>query len=451
MTQPTGAEELFSCGLEFGKVGGESRWLESMHQPSCYDFMESNVLSRRNDVFGDGSPLFYSQPLHIIKGEGVTLYDADGRKFIDMYNNVPCVGHSHPHVVDAIQKQAAELNVHSRYLHESIIEYGERLLAKHAEKIECVVFSCTGTEANEIALQMAKVATGGVGFVCTDAAYHGNSTEVRKLVRPSSNEGLFRSIPFPETYRCNASDPLAYFLDCVRSSIQSFADDNVPFAGMVVCPILANEGLPNIPSTFMDKAAEIVHEAGGLMIVDEVQSGLCRTGEWWGYEKEGFEPDIVSMGKPLGAGVPLSATASSREIVEDFRKRTRYFNTFASSPLQAAAGNAVLDVLENEDLRSRSAEVGNWMSNQLHSLLSGHPSVGEIRSKGLFIAIEWVKDVESKDPDRVGAREMVERLKREGFLIGAAGKFGNVLKIRPPLVFNREHAQDFLDAVAKII
>ena len=413
--------------------------------------MNSSLLNVRENIFGQGSPLFYTEPLHIVRGSGVSLYDAKGKEYIDMYNNVPCVGHCHPHVVEAIQRQVSTLNVHNRYLHQSILEYGERLIEKHSAPMECVVFACTGTEANEIALQMARHATQGQGFICTDAGYHGNSSEVRRLSRPSIEDKIYRSIPFPELYRCTEQDPLAYYLDLLKQVIDSFGRDQIPLAGMLICPICANEGLPNIPKGFMAQAAQLVRDAGGLVIADEVQAGLCRTGTWWGYEKEGFLPDIVSMGKPIGAGVPLSAVVSTRSIVELFRSKTRYFNTFASSPLQAAAGNAVLDVLESENLCEKSGLVGVRMLEQLSELLKDHPSVGDVRGKGLFVAIEWVKDKENKQPNREGALKVVESLKEAGFLIGAAGKFGNVLKLRPPLVFDEKNAREFVDTVKQIL
>lgn len=413
--------------------------------------MSESLLAKRNTVFGKGSPLFYSEPLNIIKGRGVELFDADGQRYIDMYNNVPCVGHCHPHVVKAIQDQVATLNVHNRYLHDQIVRYGERLLATHHDDIECVVFACSGTEANEVAIQMAKAFTEGRGFVCTNAAYHGNSREVRRFSGRSRSDDEVRSIPFPEEYRTEADDPKDFHLENLRAVIDGFAKDGVRFGGMMVCPILANEGLPNIPEGYMAEATQLVREAGGLMIADEVQAGLGRTGHWWGYEAEGFQPDIVSMGKPIGAGVPLSAAAGSRDIVEKFRSSVGYFNTFASSPLQAAAGNAVLDVFEKENLRSESAAVGDYMREELTQLLAEHPAVGEVRGRGLFVAIEWVEDRETKQPDRSGARQMVESLKQKGFLIGSAGRFGNVLKIRPPLVFTRSHAEAFLQAFREVI
>ena len=405
-----------------------------------------SLKERRDALLGAGAPLFYREPLHIVRGEGVAVFDEGGRRYVDMYNNVPCVGHCHPHVADAVSRQAGTLNVHSRYLHEGIVDYAERLVGRHHAGIESVVFTCTGTEANEVALLMARLATGGRGIVCTDAAYHGNSAEVRKLTRRQAGGGEVRSIPFPETYRHAEANPTAWYLDRLQEVIESFRKDDVPFAGLLLCPILANEGLPNIPPGFMAEAARMARASGGLFIADEVQAGLCRTGRWWGYETMDAQPDIVVMGKPLGAGVPLAATAASRTLVERFRRETGYFNTFASSPLQAAAGNAVLDVIENEHLRANVEAVGAIVQRGLEALRTRCEPMGEVRGHGLFIGVEWVVDRSGKAPDRDGARRVVEQMKRRGFLLGSAGAFGNVVKIRPPLVFSRDDARAFLEA-----
>ncbi len=408
--------------------------------------MSEALLRRRERLLGAGAPLFYREPVHIVRGDGVTVFDANGKRYVDMYNNVPCVGHCHPHVVQAISDQAATLNVHSRYLHEGILRYAERLVGKHREGIESVVFTCTGTEANEVALMMARLATGARGIVCTDAAYHGNSAAVRKLTRPKDNTGEVRAMPFPETYRTDAGDPTAWHLDKLREVIGSFERDGTGFAGLLMCPILANEGLPNIPDGFMAQAARIVHEAGGLFIADEVQAGLCRTGRWWGYETADFKPDIAVMGKPLGCGVPLAATAASRELVSAFRRATGYFNTFAASPLQAAAGNAVLDVIENEALGANVAAVGDVVRSGLERLKDDCEAMGDVRGHGLFLGVEWVQDGDAKTADRAGAVGVVNAMKDKGFLIGNAGAFGNVVKIRPPLVFAEDDAAAFLAA-----
>lgn len=414
------------------------------------------LLARRERLLGTGAPLFYGEAVNIVNGAGVWLSDADGRRYLDMYNNVPCVGHCHPYVVEAMHHQASRLNVHSRYLHEGVLDYAERLINHHADGLASVVFTCTGTEANEVALSMARIATGGRGIICTDAAYHGNSAEVGKLTRASDGDPEIRAIPYPQCYRPlreGVSEPelTDLYLSEVRKAIDSFDANNIPFAGMLVCSILANEGLPDIPNGFMPQAAEMVRDAGGLFIADEVQAGFCRTGRWWGYETMGFVPDIVTMGKPMGNGMPLAGTVARKELVDAFRERKRYFNTFAASPLQAAAGMAVLEVIEIENLQKKVVRVGNHLRAGLTQFQPHCPPMAEVRGHGLFIGLEWVSDHDAKTPDRDGATLLVNRLKDKGFLIGSAGALGNVLKIRPPLVFSIAHADLFLTVFREIV
>lgn len=420
----------------------------------------TDLKTRRDKLLGTGAALFYDEPISILKGEGVWLFDDQGKRYLDMYNNVPCVGHANPHVVDAMQKQASTLNVHSRYLNPLALDFAERLLNLHHESLTSVVFSCTGTEANEVALMMARGATGGSGIICSDSAYHGNSTEVSKLTITRLNEAgpdsEIRGFPFAQKYRplkegLTDGELCELYLTEISRVIESFKSDNIPFAGMIVCSLFANEGLPDIPAGFMTKAAALVHEAGGLVIADEVQAGYCRTGHWWGYEVSDFVPDIVTMGKPMGNGMPIAATAASSDLVNAFRKQTHYFNTFASSPLQAAVGSAVLDVIENEGLKNRVTAVGSYMMGELQKMSADCESIGDIRGHGMFIGIDWVSDRDEKTPDRAGAALIANNLKNKGFLISNAGVLGNVLKIRPPLIFTREHADLFLTVFAETI
>jgi len=418
---------------------------------------DKELLVRRERALGKGAYLFYREPVHIVRGEGVYLFDDAGNRYVDMYNNVPCVGHANAHVVETMIKQASTLNVHSRYLHESIVRYAERLSTHHHESLTTTVFTCTGTEASEVALMMARSATGGRGIICTNAAYHGNSEEVRKLTHtPLDRRDEIRSIPFPQTYRpikegASEAELAELYLAEVGRVIEEFAADGIPFAGMLACSILANEGLPNIPTGFMPRAAELVRQAGGLFIADEVQAGFCRPGRWWGYEVTGFIPDIVSMGKPLGNGFPLAGVIAREELINKFRASTRYFNTFASSPLQAEVGMAVLDVIENENLCEKAANVGTYLRNQLASLPARYDAVADVRGHGLFAGVEWVSDRSARTPDRKGAAEVANRLKDKGFLVVNMGALGNVLKIRPPLVFTRQHADLFLDALSEVL
>ena len=305
-------------------------------------------------------------------------------------------------------KQQGTLNVHSRYLHEGIIEFAERLTKLHEHAIESVVFSCSGTEANEVALRMARIATGKRGIVCTNATYHGNSEAVGVLTRTRGdqpNAPDVRAFPFPERYRPLVADGseealVDAYLERLQREIRHLEANGSGFAGLIVCSIFANEGLPDVPRGFMPRAAEMVRAAGGLVIADEVQAGYCRTGRWWGYEVTGFTPDIVVTGKPMGNGLPLAATAASKALVDTFRAGTHYFNTFASSPLQAAVGMTVLDIIERDRLRENAAAVGGALKRALSERKSRCAAIGDVRGEGLFVGIEMVKDRAGKTPDR---------------------------------------------------
>ena len=261
----------------------------------------TDLRARREAVLGPGAPLFYDNAVHIVRGSGVYLWDADGKRYLDMYNNVPCVGHCHPHVVEAMHVQSSTLNVHSRYLHDGIVRYAERLAAIHDASLDRIVFACTGTEANEIAIAAARARTGGRGIICTDRAYHGNTEEMMRYTWAGLREHPeVRPIKFPERYRPikpGASDEELcelHLLD-LRRAIESFQSAGVKLAGMLICSIYANEGLPDVPAGYLPRAVQMLRQAGGLLIADEVQAGLGRTGKYWGYETMGFVPDIATM------------------------------------------------------------------------------------------------------------------------------------------------------------
>ena len=415
---------------------------------------DQGLRARRERAMGN-SPLFYRQPVHLVRGEGIWLYDDAGRRYMDAYNNVPCVGHCHPRVVDALQRQAGTLNTHSRYLSEVVVEYCERLMALHGDPLSVLQMCCTGTEAVEVALKMARAFTGGQGIVCSNATYHGNSAEVfRMTVGPFEPD--FRRVPFPEAYRpieegASESELRDRYLAEIERAIEGFAADGVPFAGMLFCSIFANEGLPDVPAGFLRKAAALVRDAGGVVIFDEVQAGFGRTGRWWGYEVMDCVPDIVAMGKPMGAGLPLSGVGARPDIAEAFHAKAFYFNTTAATPLQAAVGSAVLDVIEDEALLENVNAVGGYLKDRLAGLVGRIEGVGDVRGHGLFLGVDWVADRETRKPDRHGAAEIVERMKEKGYLISNAGRFRNVLKIRPPLVFAREHADALFEALVETL
>ena len=412
------------------------------------------LLRRREQSLGAGAELFYRQPIQLVRGQGAHVFDETGRRYIDFYNNVPAVGHGNTHVADAISYQQRTINVNSRYLHEGVVDYAKRLASLHCSRIESFVFGCSGTEANEVAIQMARLATGRRGILCTNAAYHGNSDLVGRLTnagRTDQQDPEIHAFPFPDLYRpiakgCSGQELEDAYLARIQAAVEKFDASGVGLAAMLICSLFANEGLPNLPSNFMARAADVVRAAGGLVIADEVQAGFGRTGHWWGYEATGFHPDIVTLGKPMGNGVPISAAGASRDLVERFRGRTDYFNTYASSPLQAAAGMAVLDVIERDGLLGNARQVGAMLKEGLERIAAIDPHLGDVRGRGLFIVVDVVTDRESRTPDPRRAAAMVDRLKDLGFLTAAAGAHKNLVKVRPPLVVSREDAASFLEA-----
>ena len=417
----------------------------------------TELLDRHHRSMGHDAPLFYEEPIELVRGDGVWLEAADGRRYLDLYNNVPCVGHANPRVAAAIAEQAATLQVHSRYLHANVVDYTERLVSLHHDGIESVVLACSGSEATEMALTMARTLTGNHGLICTNATYHGNTSLVSKLTAlpvGKERDGV-RSISTPQIYR-----PLAeglteaelgqLHLDELAATIAQFEADGVGFAGLMLCSILANEGLPNVPQGWFVEATQMVRDAGGLVIADEVQAGFARSGNWWGYDTSGFVPDIVCMGKPMGNGLPVSGVAASNEMITTFRRKHRYFNTFAASPVQAAAGMAVIDEITDRGLVASVETIGSGLRTSLQNLQADEPRMGDVRGHGLFVGIDWVLPG-TTTPDVAGAAAMVEALKAKDMLLGKAGRHGNVLKVRPPLVFEQSHADLFLAAFTEVL
>lgn len=410
--------------------------------------MEASLLERRYKLLGKAAPLFYDEPLHIVRGEGVWMFDADGKKYLDAYNNVPVVGHCHPKVVDALSRQAAQLNVHTRYLHENVVEYGERLTASFDASLDMVVFTCTGSEANDLALRIARKRSGGMGIICSNSTYHGNSAAVDELSTMfrggRTGSPNVRSVPFPETYRplpgVSGADLCDAYVAEVAAAIASFKESGIGFAGMLICPIFANEGLPVIPDGYLRKIAELVRAAGGLLIFDEVQSGFGRTGNMWGQQISGVVPDIVTLGKPMGNGHPIGGVVSRAEIINEFRDAVVYFNTFGGNPVSCAVGLAVLETIEKEGLVENARQVGQYVIDGLRDLQGRHALIGDVRGSGLFFGVELVTDRDAKTPAAAEARQLVNRMKKQGVLISRLGPFENVLKIRPPLPFSRENA-----------
>jgi len=415
-----------------------------------------SLLARRYRVLGRNSPLFYDKPLHLVRGEGVWLYDADGRRYLDAYNNVPHVGHCHPRVVAALSRQAAMLNIHTRYLDENVVAYAERLTSLFDAQLSMAMFCCTGSEANELALRIARDCSGGMGIISTAWAYHGNTAavmQISSLFTPEDKRGPYvRTVPVMDPYRDRAGrsdEALATaYADDVQRAIDSFKAAGVRFAGLLFCTAFSSEGLPTVPAGFMAKALAHVHAAGGYFIADEVQAGFGRLGShMWGHQKLGVVPDIVTLGKPMGNGHPLAGVVARRDLIEAFTDRNMYFNTFGGNPVSAAVGSAVLDVIEEEHLLENAVTVGNYTTAKLKALADKHMLIGDVRGAGLFFAVELVTDREAKTPATAATKRLVNLMRERGVLLSRIGPHDNILKIRPPLQFAKQHADLLIDTL----
>jgi 4-aminobutyrate aminotransferase-like enzyme len=411
------------------------------------------LVEQRRRVFGPASMLFYKRPLQIVGAEGVWLHGADGTRYLDAYNNVPSIGHCHPTVVEAVARQMATLNIHTRYLHDSIYAYAERLLATMPSELSNIVFTCTGSESVDFAMRVACAVTGGTGFIITENAYHGN-TMAATTISPSSASAEPKSprvyrVPAPDTYR-GSSDGLGHrFAESVKNVITEMEQNGVFPAAVIADSIFSSDGVFPAEPGFLAETVDVIHEAGGVYIADEVQPGFARTGEtMWGFQRHGIVPDMVALGKPMGNGYPVGGVAIKPRLLTSFGSRAGYFNTFGGSPVAAAAGMAVLETIAKEGLQDNARETGRYILDGLTTLAKGSPAVGDVRGAGLYLGVEIVRDRSSRDPDSEAAGKIVNAMRDRNVLIGTAGPTRSVLKIRPPLPFGREHADMLLDAFA---
>ena len=415
-----------------------------------------DLIARRERLLGPGNPLFYEKPVLLVRGEGVWVYDADGRRYLDCYNNVPHVGHCHPRVVEALARQAATLNTHTRYLHETILDYGEQLTALFDAPLSTVAFVCTGTEANELAMRMANFLTGGTGIICSNWGYHGNSAAVAQISTifppPEGFGRHIRMIPAPGAYRGPdglTGEALArHYADEVKRAIDSLHADGLRLSALLVDTIFSSEGLPDVPPDFMRMAVDHVRNAGGLYIADEVQPGFGRMGNHlWGYQHYGVVPDLVTLGKPMGNGHPLAGVIARPDIMSAFRNRVMYFNTFGGNPVSCAVGKAVLDILKDERLMDNARVVGDYVIAGLKRLQQQHTIIGDVRGRGLFFGAELVRDRKTREPATEETKRLVNSMRERGVLLSRIGQYDNVLKMRPPMPFSRDNADLLLQTL----
>ncbi|WDD90239.1 aspartate aminotransferase family protein (plasmid) [Burkholderia sp. FERM BP-3421] len=407
---------------------------------------DRDLVERRHHVLGPAYRLFYEKPLHIVRGEGVWLYGHDGTRYLDAYNNVASVGHCHRHVVDAITRQAATLNTHTRYLHEGIVRYAERLVATFPDELSQAIFTCSGSEANDLALRIASRHTEGTGVIVTKLAYHGVTATVA-AASPSLGDGVplsggVRTVAAPDGYRNLSSDVADQFAHGVRAAIADMRRHGIRPAALLVDTVFSSDGVYTTPAGFLAPAVAAIREAGGLFIADEVQAGFARTGsQMWGFQRHDVVPDLVTMGKPMGNGHPIAGLVAKPTLLAAFGREARYFNTFGGNPVSCAAAAATLDVIEQEGLQANANAIGTYLREGFRQLGERHALIGDIRGDGLFIGVELVNDRREKTPAPQATARFVNAMRDRGVLLSATGTHGNVIKLRPPLCFSRANAE----------
>jgi len=418
------------------------------------DEEEARLVTARRSLMGRRTTHFYERPMHFERGRGPWLYATDGRRYLDCYNNVPQVGHCHPHVVRAISRQAAALNTNTRYLYSSILEYADRLTSKLAPHLSACVFVNSGSEANDIAWQMAKLVTGNSGAIIMEDAYHG-VTDVIRLFSPGHPgvelpdflRGLVVPDPYRGPFRESDTDLSAKYAADGDRAVAEIADSGHGVAAFMIDSALCSSGVPDVPDGYMRAVEEKIRGAGGLIICDEVQSGFGRMGQWWGHEHHGVHADIVTMGKPVGNGHPLGVIVTTDEILNLFIDKTRLFSTFGGNTVACAAGNAVLDVIEGENLIERGKEIGGFMRSEISKLAAKHDMIGDVRGTGMVTGLEFVTDRTARTPATAETAALLEIMRENGVLVGCEGRDANILKLRPSLVFRKKHVDRFIEAL----
>ena len=403
------------------------------------------LLARRARVLAPTYRLFYEQPLQIVRAEGVWMYDEKGRRYLDAYNNVPVVGHCHPRVVEALARQARTLNTNTRYLAEQPLQLAEELLATLPPELGSAVFTCTGSEANDLAVRISKGVTGGTGFIVTEFAYHG-VTDVLAGMSPEDGGPLgpgVYTIPPP----LGAAGGAAFGAEVGRC-LERMQADGVRLAAMLVDTVFSSDGVVAEPRGFLADAMRRVHQAGGLFIADEVQAGFGRLGEtMWGFQRHGIVPDLVTMGKPMGNGHPVAAVAGRASVFAEFAKARHYFNTYGGNSVSCATALAVLQVIRSENLLENARRSGVYLRRGLGQLAQRHAAIREVRGAGLFIGVVLGANGASGLTGAAETRRIVNAMCRRGVLVGSTGRSGNVLKIRSPLTLEPQHADVLLDAL----
>ena len=417
---------------------------------------EKELIARRDAVLGSSYRLQYRRPVHFVRGQGMWLYDPDGRDYLDFYNNVPSLGHCHYEVNQAIAEQAGMLSANTRYLEPRLVDYAERLVATFPKELDRVVFTCTGSESNDLALRVARLASGNEGVIVTSYAYHGTSASVAAVspnlgdaVKLSPNVRMV-SLPGPEGIpEAQAAD---FFEAQVKSAVHDLQRRGIGVAALLMYSIFSSDGVWVDPPGFIDRGVEAARSAGALYIADEVQPGFGRTGHhMWGFERHGAVPDLVTLGKPMGNGFPIGAVVGRRAPMDKFGATARYSNTFAGNTVGIAAADAVLTVLQRDKILDRVLSVSETLRSGIVNMAAENPNIRGVRNAGLFFGIDMGRADMNAASRRKMALDVVNVMRDERVLISTTGANEDTLKVRPPLICEDDHVGFFLDAFKRAL
>ena len=424
---------------------------------------KAEIVSLRERHLGKALSTSYKKPLKIVRGDAQYLYDEEGGAYLDCVNNVCHVGHCHPYVVKAAQDQIATLNTNTRYLHDHIVTYAQRLTDKLPGNLNVCYLVCTGSEANELAVRMARAATGRKDIIVLNAAYHGHTTTLIDI-SPYKHEGpggyptpdYVHKVTIADGYRgpYKYADPGAgaRYAHEVVQVIRDAEQRGRPIGTFIAESLVSCGGQMEHCSGYLSAAYDHVRSAGGVCIADEVQVGFGRVGShFWGFETQGVIPDIVTVGKPIGNGHPLAAVITTPEIADAFANGMEYFNTFGGNPVSCAVGLAVLDVIEQEGLQARAHRVGTYLKKRLWDIAPNHALMGDVRGRGLFVGIEFVRDPNTLEPADTEASHIVEKMRDRNILLSTDGPLHNVIKIKPPLQFNEENVDSVVNNLDEVL
>jgi 4-aminobutyrate aminotransferase-like enzyme len=414
----------------------------------------NELLAKREASVGDVW-YFYEKPLNFTRSKGPWLYTADGTAYLDAYNNVQQMGHANPHISTAIARQTAAININTRYICDIVADYAERLTAELPDHLNACFFVNSGSEANDVAMQMAKFVTGNTGALIMEDAYHG-MTETTMGLSPEVLEppDSVECLQVPDMYRGPfANDPDAaekYAADADRAIADLASHGHKPAVFMVDTALCSN-GVLMAPDNYFNLVAQKAKQGGGMVVADEVQTGLGRLGNMWGFKAQALEHvDFVTMGKPVANGFPLGVVVTNRELLNRFSHEIELFSTFGGNPVACAAGMALIDEIERRDLINKSIELGDYFRHHLSKLAEKRLLIGDVRGKGMMIGLEFVTDRENKSPANEQTSHLIELMKQECVLVSEAGP-KNVLKIRPNFSWEREHVDIFITTLDRCL